>query len=63
MSECPESVSGHAHNDRSGNCAWCGRRIDPPVPMPRMPPGYRTELDTAYRQHWDPDWGAGPYDA
>lgn len=24
--------------------------------MPRMQAGYRTELDTAYGRHWDPDW-------
>lgn len=59
---CSGSVSGHAQNDRSGRCCWCGAWVDPPVPMPRLGRGYRTELDQAYRRQWDPDWGTDPYD-
>lgn len=53
---CPQSVSGHAQNDGSGRCCWCGRRVDPPVPVPDLR-GWRTVLDTEYRRHWDPDFG------
>jgi hypothetical protein len=30
--------------------------------MPDLGRAYRTELDLAYRQFYDPDWGTGPYD-
>jgi hypothetical protein len=59
---CPDSVSGHAQNDRSGRCAWCGYQVDPPCPMPRLGSGYRTDLDLAYRRAYDPDWGTDPHD-
>lgn len=61
--DCPESVSGHAQNDGSGLCCWCGRRIDPPVAAPRdLGRSYRTELDLEYRRMYDPDFGTGHYD-
>jgi len=55
--ECPESVTGHAQNDRSGKCCWCGKQIDPPVP--RSNRGYgMSELTDAYNEFYDPDYGA-----
>jgi hypothetical protein len=60
--ECSGSVTGHGQSDRSGLCCWCGRRVDPPMPMPRLGPGYRTELDVAYRTYYDPDYGTDPHD-
>lgn len=54
---CPNIVTGHAQNDQSGRCCWCGRQIDPPVPAPRLGRSYRTELDLEYRRVYDPDFG------
>lgn len=59
--DCSGSVSGHAQNDASGKCCWCGRRLDPPVPPSRHGWG-PTELDQEYRRTYDPDYGSGPYD-
>ena len=59
--ECRGSVTGHAQNDMSGRCCWCGVRVDPPMPMPDLR-SWRTELDRAYRQYYDPDFGDHPYD-
>lgn len=61
-SNCPGSVSGHDDGDRDGKCTWCRRRVSSPVPEPRMPPGYRTELDLAWRRAHDDDWGSDPHD-
>lgn len=60
---CPSSVTGHAQNDRSGLCCWCGRRVDPAVPAP--PPGRwdPSELRLAYDEFYDPDFGALTIDA
>jgi len=60
--DCPGSVTGHAQNDRSGLCCWCGKRIDPPVPYAprRFDP---SDLTEAYEQFYDPDFGALSYDA
>jgi len=58
---CSSSVSGHAQNDASGCCCWCGRRVDPPVPAPRLN-GWRTVLDAEYRRYYDPDYGTDPLD-
>lgn len=59
--DCPNSVSGHAQNDVSGLCCWCGRRVDPPVPRPDLR-SWRTELDAEYRRFYDPDYGTDPLD-
>lgn len=60
--DCAGSVTGHAQNDRSGLCCWCGKRIDPAVPA--SPPGHwdPSELRLAYEQFYDPDFGALSYD-
>lgn len=58
---CPESVTGHAQNDRSGRCCWCKARVDPPVPRPVHGWG-RSALADAYDRAWNPDWGSGRYD-
>ncbi len=60
--ECPLSISGHDEGGRDGRCTWCGQRINVPVPRPELGEGYRTELDLAYRRHYDPDYGSDPYD-
>lgn len=60
---CPVSAV-HTHDEgsrRDGRCTWCGYRFDPPAARPRLD-GWRTELDAAYRRHWDPDYGSDPRD-
>lgn len=59
FTDCPESVSGHdTAGTLDGSCSWCGRQIDPrPRPL-RLPRGHVTELEDAYRTHYDPDWSA-----
>ena len=55
--ECSGSVSGHAQNDASGRCCWCGKRIDPPVPYRRqgMEPMDLTEAYEAFYGDDDPE--------
>jgi len=55
--DCPNSVSGHAQNDSSGKCCWCGKRICPPVPYRRqdMEPTDLTEAYEAYYSDDDPE--------
>lgn len=61
--ECPESVSGHDINGTTdGTCTWCGRRVVARLPRAKLPRDYRTDLDLAYRQFYDPDWGNDSWD-
>lgn len=53
------SIGGHAIQ-RDGRCSWCTWRTRG-APMPDRFPS-PTGLDEAYRRHYDPDYGAGPYD-
>jgi hypothetical protein len=55
---CSKSVTSHDAG-RDGRCLWCRYPVDPPVPAPRLD-GHRTELEAAYRSHYDPDWGTRP---
>lgn len=62
-SYCPVSAV-HTHDEgsrRDGRCTWCGYRFDTPAPRPPLA-GWRTELDQAYRRHYDPDYGIDPRD-
>lgn len=63
---CPEALRHDA--DRNGNCRWCGKRnVGDRALRPESTSHYGydvTELDTAYRRAYDPDYGDGsnPYD-
>jgi len=52
--DCPKSVTGHAQNDSSGRCCWCGRQIDPPVPYAPQPME-STDLTDAYETFYGTD--------
>lgn len=53
---CPESVSGHGTNTKSGKCQWCGKKVYAALPAPRRM-SEPTEADTEYRRKYDPDFG------
>lgn len=56
--DCAESVSGH-HSplDARGHCDWCGRKVGAAV-SPPPPSRYEvSELEEAYQEHYNPDWG------
>lgn len=60
---CSETVTGeHSTSDVKGDCMYCRRHIAPPARRPRPDPHRRSEVDDAYRYHYDPDWGANRYD-
>lgn len=76
MSRCRESVYGEhdSNGRRDGRCTWCSAYVAAPASRPdlgraraviggRVIGGrVRTELDDAYRYHYDSDWGSDPLD-
>lgn len=60
---CPESISGHDEGSRrDGCCTWCGFKFKAVAPRPNLAGTYRSELETAYRLAYDPDYGTDPLD-
>ena len=55
--DCPETVYGQHDEGRDGCCIYCRRRIGAPTPRPTHFLGGTTELDLAYDQVYDPDYG------
>lgn len=55
---CDGSASKTHDAGRDGLCRWCRQRLGPPVPRPRQFNRVRSNLDAAYRYHYDPDWGS-----
>lgn len=66
MSRCPDTVYGeHSPLDSKGKCSWCGKKVGAAASKPEHF-GRRgtddSELGTAYREYYDPDWGSNRYD-
>lgn len=62
-SRCPDTLDGnHGPIERNGRCRWCAKRLYPPLatPIPRVAV---SELSSAYRYYYDPDFGNDRRDA